>query len=107
MSYAYLASAYSDPSPIVREARYQAALSATASLLQKYVWTFSPIVHCHELAIAHALPYEFEFWERYSRAMLAAANRLIILRSDGWEASTGIAAERAYAEENHIPWEYL
>ena len=105
MGFKYLASPYSHPNPAIRHNRWRYALHATAKLIVNGEFIYSPIVHCHEMAMAHSMPKNFEFWKAYNFAMLEKADRLIILRIDGWEASKGIAAERAFAEENGIPWE--
>lgn len=107
MSFEYLASPYTHEDSAVRQKRYEYARHATAQLLLERRWIYSPIVHCHDLALTHELPYEFEFWWAYNRAMLSAAKGLIILRIDGYDTSKGIAQEKAYAEANHIPWSYL
>ena len=47
----YVASPYTHEDPAVREERYLAALRYTAKLLANKRWCFSPIVHCHDLAL--------------------------------------------------------
>jgi Domain of unknown function (DUF1937). len=45
----YLASPYSHPDPLVREARFDAACRAMADLVHAGQIVFSPIVHGHPL----------------------------------------------------------
>jgi hypothetical protein len=98
MSFIYLASPYSHPNPQVMHARYLAVAAECAKLLKAQDWTYSPIVHCHELARMHGLPTDFEYWKRYNRAMLSSASAFYILTIPGWEQSRGVTAERAMAE---------
>jgi hypothetical protein len=103
MSYVYLASPYSDPRPEVRAERYERALLACNLLLRRKIWVHSPIVHCHDLAIAHEMPVDFSFWEHYNQAMIEPAKSFAILMEPGWETSRGIAGETAYAKHLQKP----
>jgi len=103
MTYHYLASPYSSPDPAIMHERALAAQQATAWLLIRRTWVYSPIVHCHELALAHSLPKDFDFWKEYNFAMLERAQGLIILTIDGWKESKGMTAEIAYARELGLP----
>lgn len=103
MSYVYLASPYSDLSPRVREERFYAAMRATAWLLMQRIWVYSPIVHCHELAIRCSLRFDAEYWQEYNEAMLISANKLFVLGIDGWDKSKGVTGERAFAGLKNIP----
>lgn len=105
--FVYLASPYSSPEPFIQEERYLKACRATHYLLEKRIWVFSPIVHCHELAKMINLPKDAAFWQEYNFAMLARADKLIILRIEGWEAFVGVRGERAEADRLKIPFEYL
>ena len=62
----YLASPYSHPDATVREARFQAACRATASLIRAGHEVFSPIAHSHPLA-AFGLPTDWSFWESQAK----------------------------------------
>lgn len=104
MSYIYLASPYSDPDPAIVQRRYHLVLSATASLLRDCIWTYSPIVHCHELARLHSLPTDFAFWRDYNKAMLQKANAIALLDIPGWENSKGVKDELQIAELLAIPF---
>jgi len=105
--FVYLASPYSHPDPFVREDRYLRAAQATTHLLKKGEWVYSPIVHCHELAKIADLPKDFTFWQNYNMAMLIRADKLLILRIEGYDQSVGIAAELSFATLKKIPVEYL
>lgn len=103
MSYVYLASPYSDARPEVRAERYERALLACSILLAKKTWVYSPIVHCHDLAVAHALPTDFGFWQHYNQAMIEPAKSFAVLIEPGWDRSRGVAGETAYAKHLQKP----
>ena len=103
MSYIYLASPYSDPSPAVREERFFATERATAWLLRERIWVYSPIVHCHALALRYGLPTDAGFWQEYNFAMLRGAAALWLLKLSGWENSIGMRSEIAFAGREGIP----
>ena len=94
----YLASPYSHVDPAIREQRYLGALAALKKLLDQGRWTYSPIVHCHDLSIRFDLAWDAKFWEQYDRHMIRSARTVIVLTLPGWDVSVGVAAERAYAE---------
>lgn len=101
--FTYLASPYSSKLPQIMQVRYEEARRATAYLLKQHHWTYSPIVHCHDIASVHSLPTDFDFWQHYNRVMLFHAKRMAILAIDGWEKSTGVAGEIKFAQECGTP----
>ena len=103
MSYIYLASPYSHPVAAVRLRRYFAARDATAWMLRRRLWVYSPIVHCHDLALVHELPTDSLFWQEYNYVMLEGAEMLYILTLPRFAESVGIAGERRFAERKGIP----
>jgi Domain of unknown function (DUF1937) len=103
MSYHYLASPYTHPDPAVVLEHYEAALKATNWLLSKRIWTYSPIVHCHELANRFDLPIHAEYWEEYNRAMLLSAIGLFVLDIPGRKTSRGVIFEWHLARDESIP----
>ena len=98
MTYVYLASPYSHPNPLVREARYRIARDAVAHLLIRKIWVYSPIVHCHDLTKEYSLPFDATHWREYNEAMLREADELVVLNIPGWRESVGVAAEIAFAK---------
>jgi len=88
----YLASPYSHPDPLVREARYEAACRATADLVHAGRVVFSPIVHGHSL-VRLGLPTDWSFWQRFDMDHLRRCDEVIVLRIDGWRESEGVRAE--------------
>ena len=99
----YLASPYSHPDPLIMRTRYLLAEQVTAGLLAKSLWTYSPIVHCHELAARHSLPTDFAYWQEYNIDMLRRCDRFYALSIPGWRKSKGVAGESAVAHMLNLP----
>lgn len=99
----YLASPYSHPSPMVREARYRNAVRATAYLMRRGSIVFSPIAYGHQFAVAEGLGTSAEDWQAFNQAMLDASTELFVLKLTGWADSLGVRTEIEYAKENNMP----
>lgn len=107
MSYIYLASPYSDPSPLVRKRRHLEAEAAMHWLLSHRIWTYSPIVQCHFLAEGYELPKGIDFWQNYDMAMIDQASALWVLAIPGHTHSKGVQFELQYADSRRIPIGYV
>ena len=104
----YLASPYTHKDEKVMTFRYREALKATARLINKGHLVFSPIVHCHPIAVAHTLPRDYEFWQSYSTSFLLYwAEAVNVLCLDTWLESSGIRAEPAIARKAKLPICYI
>lgn len=90
----YLASPYTHPDADIRVRRFEEAIDASAWLMQKGLLVYSPIAHCHPIAVRHNFKTTWENWEQFCGAMVNACSVMVILMSDGWESSVGIRAER-------------
>lgn len=88
----YLASPYSG-TPEVMQQRYEATRAVTADTLKDGEFVYSPIVHCHDLALHHDIPKDFAFWSKYNFHMLDLADQLWVLMLPGWKESRGVTAE--------------
>lgn len=100
----YLASPYTSTDARLREARYWAACSAAALVMEKGDLVFSPIAHSHPLAKFHELPVDFDFWQSWCLSFLRNwATHFTILDIPGWDESKGIAAEKALADSLGLP----
>jgi nucleoside 2-deoxyribosyltransferase len=102
----YLASPYSHPDAIVRERRFRAACSAAARLIRSGEIVFSPVAHCHAIALC-GVPTDWRFWERHDRRFLEFCDEVVVLMLDGWRESVGVQAEIEIAEELGKPVRYL
>ena len=114
MSFLYLASPYSyNTSHLPREEReavmlmrFRGAMYACAWFLtagNKPVPTYSPIVHCHEMAERCDLPTGAEFWQHYNFAMLESSSGLIVLALQYWMNSDGVQGEIEKAKSLDLP----
>jgi len=68
-------------------------------LINKGFFIFSPISHCHEIAMACHLPTDFDFWQRYNKAMIDACDCLLLATLAGWRESKGVTGEISYARQ--------
>jgi hypothetical protein len=114
----YLATAYSDRRPHVRQQRFFEVNLMTAVLIQRGHVVFSPISHSHTIAqFLEDQNTNWDFWKKQDLPMLEACSKLVIYAPDSaWEHSTGVQAELEHAELKGIPhvivnesvrWEYL
>lgn len=103
----YLASPYTSPDSRLREARYVAACSAAALVMEKGDLVFSPIAHSHSLVQYRELPVDFDFWQNWCLSFLRNwATHFCILDMPGWRESKGVAAEKLVAEELGLPVQF-
>lgn len=73
--------------------RFLLAEQCTAAMLQRGLFVYSPIVHCHELAQKFSLPTDFEWWKAYNFDMLRRADKFRVLKISGWDESKGVKGE--------------
>lgn len=99
----YLASPYSHPDPGEVTLRVNQTMKCLAELLREGKFVWSPIVHCHELAMRHDLPKDAKYWELFSIDFLRRADGLYILTLPGWKESKGVQAEIAFAGTIFLP----
>lgn len=102
----YLASPYSGTKEQMQE-RYEAVLQATATLLYNKLWVYSPIVHCHELAVRYKMPTDAVFWEDYNRNTIFRSISVDVLQLPGWRASKGVNWELALSKKIGMPLRYV
>ncbi|MCK5015683.1 MAG: DUF1937 family protein [Candidatus Peribacteraceae bacterium] len=93
----YLASPYTHEYPKIMQMRYDFVLDITAYLIQKGYVIFSPIVHCHVIALRHGLPKDYEFWKKYNESAISSCYGFAITAIDGWEQSKGVRNEYNFA----------
>ena len=105
--YTYIASPYSHSEQVMRVFRYEAVLKYTAYVFKLENFAFSPIVHCHELAVKYTLPTDAAFWNQYNRCMLERAESLSVLCLSDWEKSLGVTEEIQWAWDLKLPVWYV
>lgn len=70
------------------------ASEIAAALLTTGIRVYSPIAHCHPIAVFGQLdPLDHSVWIPFDEAMMEAADCLIVAHMDGWEDSFGIKHE--------------
>jgi hypothetical protein len=99
----YVASPYSDPDVSVQRDRYLETSYVVAQLMIQRLAVFSPIVHCHEIALRYNLPGDAKYWQEYNTSFLRRANALYIVCLPGWKHSKGVRQEVTLAQELNIP----
>ena len=103
----YLASPYSSKFKDEEHKRYLETMRYVSVLMNKGFHIFSPIVHCHPIALSYGLPTDYTFWQSYDEAMIKACQEFWILKLYGWENSKGVLAETKYAQSLDKPIFYV
>lgn len=98
----YLATPYGGYKGSREEAYHLACLKAAEIMDQGYL-VFSPIAHSHSIDIETGNYRDAKFWLRQDFAILAYCDELWVYKLPGYETSTGVLAERAFAEAYDIP----
>ena len=92
----YIASPYSHRNKEIVEERYQAVMKYEIHLIKKHFITYSPIVHCHNMAKIGGLPTDAAYWMSRNFAMIKSARELHVLQLPGWNGSIGVNAEISF-----------
>jgi len=105
----YLASPYSHADPQVLQTRCEAAQKATARLMREGHTVFSPIAHSHGVAdfLPDNLRLDGNFWMEQDLPLLARCDEMAVLCLEGWENSSGVKKEIAFASKRGIPIQFL
>lgn len=79
------------------ETAFREACRLSARLAETGARIFSPICHCHPIAIYGGLdPRAHEFWMAFDGPMMRRCDNLIVAHMPGWDKSSGIAKEVEY-----------
>jgi hypothetical protein len=98
----YLATPYSK-FPGGKEAAFRLACRAAAQCYAEGILVFSPIAHCHPIAMVADLGTDYRQWQAFAEAMLRASLGMIIVRMEGWDVSDGVEAETNWCVRNNKP----
>jgi hypothetical protein len=96
MTLTYLASPYTSDDHAVMEGRHIQICQIASHLMLEGWYIFSPIAHCHPIAVHGGLPRDFRFWQDYDHLMMDACGNMIVAKLPGWEMSKGVDAETSY-----------
>lgn len=102
----YLASPYSHTDKAVMELRAKQVAKFAGYMMKQGLIVFSPIAHGHSIAMEHALPTDFAFWENHCKAFLEVSGCLYVLKLEGWQHSKGVKAEVRMAKKMNLPIYY-
>lgn len=103
----YLASPWSHSDAEVRRQRYEAAVKATAALINAGRMVYSPIVYSHHLAESGKLGGDWADWVVFDTWFIERCSFVWILTLDGWEQSKGVQAEIDLAAELGKPMQKI
>lgn len=103
----YVCCPYSHEDERIVNARYNAAVDATAWLIKQNCLVYCSVLHWRPVALAHDLPHDYEFWKEFDVTMIKKSAGLIILMMDGWDKSKGVIDEIRVGKENSKPILYI
>ncbi len=103
----YLATPYSDPDPAIQQSRFEVVNRVAGDLMREGFLVFSPITHCHSIALVSDLPKDWKFWKEIDLAFILWVDEVYVLRQDGWKESIGVTAEIKIAKELNKPIIYI
>lgn len=90
---AYLATPYTHYKGGIEQAFIDASKLA-ARLFEAGIKIYSPIAHCHPIAIHGGLdPLNATMWIAFDEAIMSVSNVLIVAMMDGWDKSRGVLHE--------------
>lgn len=87
------------------ERAFRAVTRLAATLIRDGAAVYSPITHSHPIVLADpSIPGHFDFWADMDYSFITHwATEVVVLKMPGWEKSTGVRREVAYAELLGIP----
>lgn len=104
--YHYLATGYTK-NPKGIEGAYRDACKWAGQFIQAGIPVFSPIAHSHGIAVHGGLdPLDHRIWLPADKPMIEGAAGLIVVMSDDWKESIGIAYEIAEFHKAGKPVRY-
>ena len=89
----YLASPYTHDEMQVVAYRYNKTVAFVAANLSQHEFIYSPIVYAHNIATAHKLPTNAEWWWSFNKTMIERCDVMWLLGLAGWDESKGVRQE--------------
>jgi hypothetical protein len=90
------------------ECAFKDAAALVARLLKIGVGVYSPIVHCHPIAIYGGLnPKDHTLWLPFDEIMMSSAHALLVAQMHGWRESYGVKHEIEFFAKAEKPVFYL
>lgn len=87
----------------IMKERARLVREATATLMERGVNAYSPIAHGHDLPVSRNLVTSDEFWRPFNEDEIDRSDEVWVLMLDGWDTSTGVTREIAYAIKTGKP----
>lgn len=89
-------------------AAFNDAAELMAELIRDGLRCYSPIVHCHPIAIHGNLdPLDHKIWLPFNSVMMRKSDAFLIAMMESWEDSTGIQLEIVSFRVRQTPVFYL
>jgi len=106
MEMVYISSPYTHDDSFVVDCRMEVVYGAMAFFSnEKGMHCVTPL-SMHELVKRRPMPTDYKFWKEYCENLLKRCDRMIVLKQDGWETSTGVKGEVDFCDLNNIPVDY-
>lgn len=99
----YVGSPYTSQFQETMQTRFEAASEYTAFLLNNNIHAWSPIAHCHPIAVEYELPRSFDFWGDYNKNQIKRCDLVLIMTIQGWKISAGVQQEIEFAQNINMP----
>jgi hypothetical protein len=101
----YIACPYTHPDPAIKEQRFKLATKIAALYVERGHIVYSPITHTHPLDVELAGHGTLgsDFWVKFDETFMAICSEMIIIKTDGWDKSSGIKREMEYFKEHGKP----
>jgi len=103
----YLASPYTHSDKEVVEENFRKISKVSAEMTADGFITISPITYGHTLLQFKEMPGDWAFWTSFCLSILEKCDKIVVVKMEGWDKSSGIAGELEYAKEHGIPVEYI
>lgn len=100
----YVAAPYTHSDPAVVKQRMITFAQVMSNLITAGEHPVSPLMNHFLVGYAKTdFPLTWEYWQEYSRSLLKICTELYVITMDGWEQSTGVAAEIEMASQLNLP----
>lgn len=106
-SFIYLASPYSDSSPLVRIIRHAQVEWVVHNVLSEGIVAYSPIVYFHPTATKYDLDLDNSYWNQFNETFIQICSEIWVLMLEGWEESEGVKWELELSRKLHIPERFI
>jgi len=94
--------------PAGLQVAFEQSAKLAGRLIRNGVRVYSPIAHCHPIAIYGDLnPIDHSIWIPLNESMMRASNALLVAEMEGWKDSIGVQQEIGIFERDGKPVYYI